>query len=62
MKNVSGNPFDLEFKLAPVLREWLNAIKNSSAPKQELLPVKEDDRPVLKLMRLRECVEHSHTK
>ena len=56
--NVQGNPFDLEFKLAPILKEWMVAVKANPGMKSELLPLKDSDRPVLKLMRLRECLEH----
>ena len=50
---MQGNPFDLEHKLAPILNEWLAAVKANPNQKQELLPIKDTDRPILKLMRLR---------
>ena len=59
---MQGNPFDLEFKLAPILKEWVAAVKANPTQKLELLPIKDTDRPILKLMRLRECLEHCESE
>ena len=58
-----GNPFDLEFKLTPVLRDWI-ALAASVEPEHRkvILPVAVEDRPVLKLMRLNEALDHARTE
>ena len=52
----------MEHKLAPILKQWLAAIKANPNQKQDLLPLKDTDRPVLKLMRLRQCLEHCNSQ
>ena len=61
-RNVTGNPYDLEFKLAPILHEWMILLQKSPDQRDELLPIKASDRGILKLMRLKECLEHSQSE